>query len=196
MLPDWPDTKVFIARYVNRQLRRETKRRAGLHEVSTHTMREGNKSEITRAADNKEEILINNASSEIEFKHSDLENSSIDEIIQKFDPLIDDMAAQMAKVFFDSISDAANRVGNTVRGAGRPLTAELMLTAFETVHIDFEAGQPRWPTMTASQHQTERIKGELRRLFEEPELAQRMQRLTEQKRAEWRDREANRVLVG
>lgn len=106
------------------------------------------------------------------------------------------MAREQTKSLFAAVHQAVDEVGNAVDAEGNPITAELILKAWERMDFDFDKqGTPKMPTMVFNPIQAEKVKYEFERLHKEPQLAKRRQEIMNNKLADWYDRESRRKLV-
>lgn len=106
------------------------------------------------------------------------------------------MAREKTKSLFAAVHQAVDEVGNAVDAEGKPITAELILEAWERMDFDFDDhAKPKMPTLVFNPIQAERVKSEFERLEKEPQLAKRRQEIMNLKLADWYDRESRRKLV-
>lgn len=171
-------------------------RAPAMGEVSRHRLFEGHKSAIVRSGGEEDETEIREFSAESEIPSETILYGSLDEILQCFVPVAEAMANDQEKMFFDTLRQATEKTGNIVSGDGQPLSHQKILEVLETIEIDFDAeGNPRMPTMMVSPAMAPRIQ----ELMNDPaakEFEKKQKEIIERKRLEWRDREANRTLVG
>ena len=122
---------------------------------------------------------------------------TIDVLVERMRHAAQDMAAQITKSSFQSISDAVDKVGNVVDGKGAPFSAALFLEALEKIQIDFGPdGKPRFPTLVVAPSKGPQIQRILESLEQDPQLSAQFHKLIEVKKEEWLAREASRKLVG
>ena len=85
--------------------------------------------------------------------------------------MIETLAGATSRTMLKVMEEGIRAVGNEIDGGGQPLSAELILDAWEKVHIDFECdGRPQWPTIMIHPSQQARLIAELSRLDADPEL--------------------------
>jgi hypothetical protein len=111
-------------------------------------------------------------------------------------PILDSLARAQGAHIFKVMEEGIRSVGNEVDGGGQPMRAELILTAFDRVLMDFDKGQPIWPTIVIPPAAQAKAAAELARIETDPALRQRLITIVEKKRAEYLAREADRILVG
>jgi hypothetical protein len=110
--------------------------------------------------------------------------------------LTEGLQKEHAQTFQAVMTRATDEAGTATHASGRPITAELMIEAFEKMEFSFEDdGTWNMPTIVLHPAQEARAKHELSRLDTDPVLNRQMNALVEKKRAAWRAREANRTLV-
>ncbi len=126
----------------------------------------------------------------------EISQRGVDAVVPLLSKVREGIERDMAQTLFKEVERTSDKVGTSVNAAGRQLTAELLLEAFERIEFAFnDDGSPRLPTLVIHPDQVTRVQTELSRLCDEGELKQRMAQLIEKKRAAWRDREADRRLV-
>ncbi len=165
-------------------------------EMSRHRVFEGRKSAIVRPSGEEDETEFREFSAVSEIPRKTVLYSGLDEILECFIPLAEAMANDQEKMFIETMHQVTNKTGNVVDGRGQPLSHEKILEVLETIQIDFDSdGNPRMPTMMISPAMVPKI----RELINDPEAKEfekKQKEIIEKKRLEWRDREANRTLVG
>jgi len=123
-------------------------------------------------------------------------NSDFEVILKKFYGMGLDATSKMAKYSFKQISSIIDETGNTIQANG-PWTKELFLETIEKILIDFdeETGKPKMPSMYIHPSQAENVKKMIQESEKDSEYKKEFDRIMNQKRKEWHDREANRKLV-
>lgn len=165
-------------------------------EVSRHRLFEGHQSAIVRPSGETDGTEFREFSAESEIPRDTILYSDLDEIFECFIPVAAAMANDQERMFFEIMHRASQKTGNVVDGGGQPLSHEKILEVLETIQIDFDKdGNPRMPTMVISPAMAPRIK-ELADAPSVKEFEAKQQKIIEKKRMEWREREANRTLVG
>jgi hypothetical protein len=165
--------------------------------ISHKPVFEGHANSIQRADGTVEESDFHSASGEAIVPVEAIKSGSLEAVFTALLPVSTQVGASMAMSMYDTIEAGIRSVGNEVNAAGKPLTADLILDAFEKVLVDFdENGLPRWPTMVVHPSQTAHLQAELARAESDSALVERLRKITERKREEWHAREASRVLVG
>jgi len=192
-----PQLEEELETLVSRFVENATRARApAMGEITRHRLFEGHNSAIVRPNGEEDETEIREFSAESEIPSKTVLYANLDEILQCFLPVAEAMASDHEKMFFEVMRETTKKTGNVVDGGGQPLSHEMILEVLETIQIDFDAdGNPRMPTMMISPAMEPRIK----ELIDDPaakNFEKEQQKIIEKKRLEWRDREANRTLVG
>ncbi|ACX52450.1 hypothetical protein Adeg_1343 [Ammonifex degensii KC4] len=196
MLPDFPKVKEKILEALSKRI--QTRSMPWLFQRAKHLRyHEGHRYRIVRADGSVVEDEFKEASSKISLDLSQWDSITTKDIIARIDTAAEEIESQVARHFYGEISKSAEGVGNVIDAGGRPFTAEMYLEVLEKVQLDFyEDGTPHELALVCSPNMAPRIKAELQRLHDEPELARRYNELIEKKRTEWRERENSRKLVG
>jgi len=196
MLPDWPSPKREIVRALMRHVRARVEDRS-IAGIATSPVHEGHGTSMRRADGSVDERPFERAGAEIEIPVEAIATESLQGIFDRMDGIIDTLARAKSEALFRTVEEATRAAGTATDAGGRPITAELLLQAWEKMHIDFRAnGQPQWPTIVIPPNQQDRFIVECARFKSEPMLRQQLVELINRKREEWIAREADRVLVG
>lgn len=187
------ELNALVIRFVDNAVKA---RAPAMAKSSRHRLFEGHKSTIVRPGGEEEDIELREFSAESVMPKTTILYASIAEILQCFIPIAESMATDHEKMFFDVMEQVTEKTGNIVDGGGQPLSFEGILKAFEAIQIDFDShGNPRMPTMMIGAALGPRIK----ELVNDPavkDFEKKQEEIINKKRLEWRDREANRTLVG
>ena len=104
------------------------------------------------------------------------------------------MARQEAAFVFEKMNVATERVGNVIDAKGN-FTEEHYFEMLRKIQIEFTPnGKPRMPQVAGGG--AEKIHSVELRIHADPKLREQLASIIEQKREEWREREADRTLVG
>lgn len=127
----------------------------------------------------------------------ELPATTLDTILAKIDNAAQQIARQVAENIYQTISEAVERVGNTIDAKGQKPSAELILETLAKIQVDFDRdGKPRMPELHIHPTLEEATKLAFEELENNPELKKQFKQTMEEKREEWRAREASRILVG
>lgn len=198
MLPDFPEMKEKIFKdHFKRLNNRINGNMFPFNEISAHRMHEGHRHIIVREDGSEDEINIRKISAEMEISIKEFEKSSRAEVFKKLDGVAKEISMQKTKMILDELETATNKVGNSFDFSGKKLEPEDLFKLFEKIWLEFdENGKPIFQQIVAGEAAFKAIT----RVFEEIEKSDvfksKFDKLIDKKREEWRDREANRKLVG
>lgn len=136
-------------------------------------------------------------SSDTKITVEEVEKQDIELIAKKLVEIAEYFSSQQAQHIFKTVSQATEKVGNTLDAKGEPLSPEHMLQMIEKVQIDFDenTGQPSFPTLYIHPSMHEQAVKMIEKADSDPSYKARFDEIIERKRKEWNDREANRKLV-
>jgi hypothetical protein len=167
-----------------------------LGEIAQHTMHEGRSSDIHRQDGSVGKTKIKTHSATAEMAKTPLCEFDLDALYRLLENMAEQFAKTMTEDVFEVVSEGAEAVGNVVDGKGRPLSPELLLEILERIQLDFHAdGTPHELIMPLTPQQHEKMMAALgpREL---DELNRKAAAIFERKRADYRHREAGRILAG
>lgn len=123
-------------------------------------------------------------------------NADFEVVLKKFYNMGLEASSKMAKHSFEEINKIIDETGNSVKANG-PWTKELFLETMRKILIDFdeETGKPVMPTMYIHPSQAESVRKMIQDAENDPQHRLEFDKIIEQKRKEFNDREANRKLV-
>jgi hypothetical protein len=197
MLPDWPDLKEEIVRAFMRHAAARVRQRSVAGIVVAVPVHEGHGHFTRREDGSTEERPFERAGAEVAIHAEAIKSESLSDIFTRMEPMIETLAGATSQNMLKVMEEGIRAVGNEIDGGGRPLSAELILDAWEKVRMDFDSnGQAQWPTIMIHPSQQVGLIAELSRLDSDPELHSRREALLIRKREEWRDRETSRILAG
>jgi hypothetical protein len=105
-------------------------------------------------------------------------------------------AEGMSRNLIETISESADKVGNTIDGKGKPLSSETILEALEKIEIEFNPdGSYEPPSIIVTPDQESRLRKEASEKGFSLQEA-KLKKIMERKQSEFRRREAGRVLAG
>lgn len=197
MLPDLPAIKTELRDiYLSYVSRRSHAQLGLLSEAPRHVIHEGTTMRVMRANGDVEDSGMQQASAEIAIGDQ-AQSLSHEERMRILNDLADQMARQMAQKLFASLSESLERAGQSVENRGRPFDAESILRMLERMELDFNPdGSPRMPSVQLDESMRAAWEGAMQQLENDPVWKSRLEQLVAEKRANWRDREAARKLVG
>lgn len=167
-----------------------------MNEIQTYQIFEGDKTVMIRENGDIEETKIHEAGTEQEIPNETILYGSLQKLADAFRPVGESMANDKERMMFKAMNEVTKKTGNVVDGKGRPFSHELLLEVLERIQIDFDENErPKMPTMVVSPSLGERIQ-KLMKEQEKPEIQRRFDEVLSKKKVEWREREADRTLVG
>lgn len=198
MLPDYPQTKALLAEVFHERIKLAQQRRLGVFsQVKPTQLHEGTTCHLHRADGSFEEIEMQHlqASAHLEHDIKELEKMDVEKVTDLLDTLGERIASEQVQLMIKRIDEAVHEVGN-VGDPDKPFK-EQFFDLFQKQHVDFdEMGRPIWPQfVVGSKGMEDKIRDTLTEIQSDPQLRKRMESLIDQKRQEWRDREASRNLV-
>ena len=154
---------------------------------------EGNKSLIRRPSGEEEETEKRYSSGKTEIPVEEILYGNIENIFKHYEQAAVGVSYEQEKSLLESIERTVQDTGNVVDAKGQPLSPEIILQIMEKVEINFtEDGK----SMTSSFAWSPNLREKLQPLLDDLVKTKEYKELIERKRNEWRDREANRTLVG
>lgn len=194
MLPDFLKTKEKLEKMLNSERKKAELLHLGpVADAPKSMIFEGNKTISIHKDGSCAEVKMEKATSRLEVKWEEVETMTHEMIVNKIDDAAKEMAEQIKKSFYETLSEAAEEVGNVSLSHGEPLTVDLFLEMLEKMHVSFdEEGNPSGLTFASSP----KLRPALIEVISQAEADPRYQELMERKREEERVRENNRKLVG
>jgi hypothetical protein len=197
MLPDLPSLKNDIQWLLTRYLRNQINARLGVfNEAPKHKAFEGNRMRVMRADGTVTDSEYKESSAELSVSLGEVPKLSIEDRLLRINNIADEMAGQMSKHLFETLTKAIDSVGNVVDRKGKPFDAETVFEAFNTVQIEFDEAGNHNMSWVMHPNLIEKAKKVFEQIDSDPVLKRRFDEMMERKRVEWRDREASRKLVG
>ena len=194
MLPDFLKTKEKLKKMLDSERKKAELLHLGpIADVPKLMTFEGNRSVTIYEDGSCKEVNMEEATSKLEVKWEEVETMTHDMVLSKIDDVAKEMAEQIAKSFYETLSEAAEEAGNVTSSAGKPLSVDLFLEGLQGMHLSFdEEGNPSGLTFAVSP----KLRLALAEVISQAECDPRYKALIDQKREEERVRENNRELVG
>ena len=179
-------------------VRQQARHRMGVFSTApTHLIHEGASTRILRADGSEDASDLKQASSELMLKFSDIPTLTSGQRTDLLNQMAEQLATQMSQHLFASLDETLQKAGQTVDAKGRKLDGAAVLDALESVQTDFdENGKPSEFTFVTGTALHAAAKAAFEEIESSPTLSKRRNEIYERKRLAWRDREANRKLVG
>ena len=164
-----------------------------LNNITRSRCFEGNKSLIRRPSGEEEETEKRYSSGGTELPVEKILYGNIEDIFEHYKQAAVAMAYEQEEFLLESVDKTVQNTGNVIDAKGQPLSPDTILQLMEGVEIDFtEDGK----SMTSSFVCSPGLSEKLWPLLNDLKKTKEYKELIERKRSEWRDREANRTLVG
>jgi len=198
MLPDLQSLKRDIQRILDRYLQTQVHARLGVfNESPHHTIHEGNRLRTIRADGSVEDSNLKEASAEVMLKLDEIPQLTIEQRVAKINDMADKMAQQMNEHLFGALNATLDKAGQVVDQQGKPLDVDAVFKVLEKIQLDFdEAGKPDQLSIVVHPTLAPQAKLVFEKIESDPVLRERYEEIIVRKRFEWRDREADRKLVG
>ena len=198
MLPDYPKFKQLLSDAFRERMIMAKERCSGVFSgIKKSKLHEGSRCQLFRTDGSSDEIEMQHVTASGELQHDlrEIEKLAPEAIIQLLDTMGERMAFEEGRLLFKRLDEAVRSVGNVIEGP-RPFL-EQFFEMLERVQMDFEPdGTPCKQQMVFGSNQAaQRAWDQVQQIERDPELKKRYDRIIEQKRQEWRDREATRNLV-
>lgn len=200
MIADFPTIKENLHKGMDIFLREEVKRRAPfIAMVGSHFMHEGDKSSYETVDREKKTVDFQRGESKFTLTREEMNKMTIQDIIQKIQASAEDLAGQMERHAFQTLSETIEKAGNTIPG-NPPFSPDAFLKGLEMIEIDFEdddRNKPHLPTLVTSPEVAAKIKEqeakttpEEKKIFEE-----KREKIMDKKYDDFLAREGKRKLV-
>jgi hypothetical protein len=199
VLPDLPKFKADIANVFHTIFKNRVNEYLGfVGEVPRNIIKEGSNPVILRPDASRDETVLKAASAETIFKLEEIPSLSIEQRIAKLDIAAREMANQISSHAFAKINEVVDSVGNKFDAKEKPFDVEAVFTMLEKIQMDFEDNgiKHKEITVVVPPALTARAKATMEQIHQDPELSKRYKKIIDNKRVEWRAREATRKLVG
>jgi hypothetical protein len=198
MLPDYPKIKALIKELFHERLANAKKHRLGaFSQVRESQLHEGMSLGLTRYDNSTDNVDMKRveASAEISYEEQEADEFGFQTIARMADLLGERLAAEQVKLMLQRFTAAVREVGNVTDGS-KPMVDQLF-EMWEKIYIEFSPdGSPILPTLVMGSEQALlKAKEAVEQIDSDPVLRNRKEQIIEQKRQEWRDREAARNLV-
>jgi hypothetical protein len=197
VLPEYLELKTEIAEYLNRYLQLRVAGHSGLMRViPTVRFLEGGSHAMHHVDGKLSSKEFREFGAERSSPVAELEKMDFAGVLREVDVMAERLAREMATHAFQTMDEAAEATGNVVDSRGQPMTGAMLLQMLERLPLSFDADGPRLGLFITHPQQSAAAAAMLRSLEEDPELRMEYHRILEQKREQWRAREASRRLVG
>ena len=197
MLPDFPNEKALLEKFLNDYLANKHREYLGFFAtIPSFTIHEGDRWKIERSDGTESEQTYKEMSSGFTIDLNELPYLTAEKIRAKLDAMAEDAARQMSQSIFREIQQTSEQVGNTVNAKGGPLTKELILEMLEKTESDFTP-DGQWIPSSIVMHPDvwKANEAKFKEWDQDKEFTARHEEIINKKREAWRAREALRKLV-
>lgn len=153
MIADFPEAKKVIKKALDATLRQQVKQKAPtLSLVPRKSLFEGDKMSVYRPDGSKSINEFRRVQSEFTISKKEAETGASGDIMEKISLAAEDMAGQMERGFFQTLTETIENAGNVIPG-NPALTPDAILKGLEMITVDFEDDdreKPRRPTIVAA----------------------------------------------
>ena len=194
MLPTFPE----IVNYRNEQNMAYLKKRIGQlspiqQEIRKHIQHEGRSAQIERHDESIDPTEFKEAKGEVSVKRMPMRDFGLKQVSEVYDQAAQQFARQFDVMMIDTLNAVTTKTGNIVEAGGKPVNADLILQMLETMDLSFSSrGEWEPPTFWGGSAAT----AAHAMVMADPNFQERLGKLLDRKRNEFRRREAGRVLVG
>jgi len=198
MLPDFPSIKSDLINLVNRRLRHHARMGAPAVAMIRHTFQhEGDRMIYSTVEGSRKEVDYKRVESSLKISRNEIKTLTMEDIIKRIDATAKEFAGKMERGIFSSMAQATKEAGTDIDYGGKPFSFETLLTALDTISIDFdeETKQPHMPAIFMGPELYEKIKDKLPEWEKNEEYKKRWDEVLKRKYEEWYARESNRKLV-
>jgi hypothetical protein len=136
------------------------------------------------------------ASVETKMPFDEIETVDARYILAKANEIGGQFEEHFSKNLFRTLEEVTTRTGQTVNAGGKPLTNQVMMEMLSKVRINFERSPHGDLTIVTAPGMVSTFKRLEQEMDENPEIKRLWNNLMDKKRDEFREREANRNLVG
>ena len=198
MFPDFLKTKEKLQKMLDGEMQKARLRHMGpLANVRASMIFEGSKTVVIREDGSVDGGDLESTTVKLEVKFEEVEKMNHEMVLDKINRAAEEMAAKIAKLFYEQLTKSAEEVGNVVSAGGEPFSIDLFFDMLEKIYIDFdEAGNPGQLMCPVNPELYPSIAKAIAQAEADPANERRYQAIIERKREEWYAREGNRKLVG
>jgi hypothetical protein len=198
MLPDYPIFKKNLEDKLTERVRLISELgNIPFSEIRHQKIFEGTSGALVREDGAKEEIEMHTLSEQMVWRYDEIMTLTPEAVLMQIDKVGQAMGDKKAKMTIAEIDKAVTRIGNVVNAQGGKFGPKHFFEIVRKIIVPFdEFENPIFPTVVAGEKASNDIKRVMAEIDSSDQLKREFSDLLEQKRMEWRDREAARSLVG
>ncbi len=198
MLPDYTTLKaefdhlfiVFIGKRIDYHL-------GFLAETPKHIYHEGDGRYPTYRSGEIVYKEMDLASASIEVDTREITSMSFNEIMSHLDEVAQNLASQIKSGFIENLNEALSGTEQNVDARGQKLSPKIIIEVYKKIEMDFSTdGKMPNIAMLVPPTLEESARMAQKELYDTPEYRDELERIIQEKRMQFRAREASRRLVG
>lgn len=197
MLPDFPKLKKDIHKYfLVRQFEEARMSDPLLARIRHYMQHEGDDGSYETMDGYKRDKNYQQFEATYQITADEIINADFEVVLKKFYDMGLEASSKMAQHSFSEIGKIIDETGNSIKANG-PWTKELFLETIKKIQIDFdeETGLAKMPTMYIHPSQADGVRKMIKDAESDPQHKIEFDKIMEQKKKDFYDREANRKLV-
>lgn len=196
MLPDFAEIKKKIRAQFDQELDTKVMRDPLISQVKRIECPEGNSLAICREDGTTEVTQLRSVEARFSVTRSAVKELGIHAYLERQPDVARSISGQQSKNLISEMESVVQKTGNIIDGKGQPFDFDLYLEGLRMVPIDFDDdGKPLLPHLVTSPALKNRISDEIATRLRDPAGRAKFERLIEDKRQEFHDRQSNRKLV-
>jgi hypothetical protein len=196
MLPRLGVLEAKFSKATSRYLQTRSRSFGVMSQIRSHVIHEGKSATIQRSSADVEAVDMLEAGEEIKMSFEEIESADMAFFVRKLDEIADGFARKFFGTFVDTLKSVTAKTGQVVNAGGRPLTADRILEILELMQVNFERSEAGDLTIVAPPQMMSTFEQLNQEMRTDLTVKRRLDALMERKRDEFREREANRNLVG
>jgi hypothetical protein len=196
LFPDFPALKKELTKRLARGAQALAEGEPLLRNVKSFVQHEGDRTLLIR--EDRSESLIRfdtPITTEVSYTADDIRQGG-DASVRAMRHMGEQLGEGMGKRMFDALHKAVDEVGNAVDAKGQPFGVDILIEALEKMDFSFSKnGEWRPPTIVVHPDTYKSSQVQIEAANADPLVKARIDALVEEKREEWRAREARRTLA-
>lgn len=196
MLPDFPDLKAEVQKFLIAKLRhRVDTGDPVLSQIKSFMQHEGRQMRYEQYGGTSVQEEAEKMGVEFEIRLAEVPFLIGKNLDAKLEEMAQKIISQSAKQFFKKMGETCRKAGTAIDVGGKPLSPEILLEMENTVQVEF--GPDGKPTNTFVFHpdMLPAVRKVAEQIENDPELKRRHAEILERQREAWAARESNRKLV-
>jgi hypothetical protein len=198
VLPEYHELKTELAGLLQQFIRRRVASHSGfVGQVPKVRMFEGHRSALRRSDGDTTASDFKPISVSHSVPAASVSQMTFAEVLEHLDEMAAKIAREMSHEAFKQLDETLENAGQVFAVKGETMSPSVLLTVMNGLDMSFDDdGSHRNLTLVIHPNKTAATVAALKALEEDPEIHRQYLALIEQKREQWRVREASRRLVG